>query len=163
MAGTESQAKTFNLLEQMAIKEVLILVNRGHVEFENVIFFSRVETEPVVEITNPSLELMKVDASKEGYLRYLRTTVSLYCREEKIAAVVIEGAVCLNLNRDWWSYWRVVNLSVRGLRAYGDRRSQWPWKGYPPFHCGWTSLSVKSGFGEKECNFVEYMRAVLQI
>lgn len=112
---------------------MLNLIDRKKVKFVNCPFFSKIESSPLEVIEEPA---EKLASYHYVIVRYLRTVVSFYCREELVAQVTIEGAVStiLRSSDQMLVNWRTTELRAR--KYYWSNRHEEPreWKEFRPLH-----------------------------
>ena len=131
------ELKEFSLPEQLAINEVLYLINQGQVEFRNMVFFSRITSNPLHLIPNDSMEQFSFPPSPFPWV-FVQTEIFLFVRGKKVAEVTVQAQLELAKipggRDDLLDIWRVS--SVRALKKYwrGDSGESKKFTEFRPQH-----------------------------
>jgi hypothetical protein len=148
----------FSLPEQMAVAEVLNLMSKGSLKIQNFDFFSRIESTPLQQITDPA-EKCGQHKMYDPETAYIRTRVSFYCREEKVAEVVMEGSVTFRSTVGMMGVWRTAGVRAREYYWRNDPDESHVWHGYKPKYGLYRT--IKSGTPEEEKGFEKLIRETL--
>lgn len=146
-------SRFFSFPEQLAIREVLHLVQHRKVEIVNFFFFSRIESSPLEITMEPQERCPQFDGEHYGGRRwpYLQTTISFYCRGTKVAEVIVEGvAAFFPAVGRLLHTWRVAN--VRARKYYwrdGPKESQ-VWREHTPANPLYSSCEFGTDEEEEE-------------
>ncbi|TSC74643.1 MAG: hypothetical protein G01um101444_248 [Parcubacteria group bacterium Gr01-1014_44] len=131
------EIKEFSLPEQLAINEILHLINEKKVKFINMVFFSEVSSTPLRRISANSTELFTFPPSPFPLL-FVQTEVFLFVRGKKVAKVVVQGQLELakipGVRDDLLNSWRAS--SVKALKKYwrGDSGESKEFTEFNPQH-----------------------------
>lgn len=129
------EIKEFSLPEQLAINEIMYLINQKEVEFVNMVSFSKIESTslylipPQKQFTSPPSPFP---------LLFVQTEIALFVREQKVAEVVVQAQLELakisGVRNDLLDIWKVS--SVRALRKYwrGDYGESKKFTEFEPQH-----------------------------
>ncbi|MDP3710693.1 MAG: hypothetical protein Q8R29_03145 [bacterium] len=148
----------FSLPEQMAVAEVLNLISRGSLKIQNFDFFSRIESTPLQQITDPA-EKCGQHEMYDSKTAYLRTSVSFYCRGEQVAEVTMEGSVTFRSTVGMIDVWRTTKVSAREYFWRNDPDESRTWHEYKPKYGLYRA--IKSGTPEEEKGFETLIRETL--
>lgn len=156
------EVKKFSLPEQLAINEILYLINQKKVEFVNMVFFSKIISTPLHHIRSSSIKEFTYPAPHFPRL-FVQTEVSLFVREKKVAVVVVQGqldwAKIPEERDDVLHIWRVS--SVKALKKYwtcGPDESKEFTEFEPQHGPGWYPALSKKQMEEYESELRKFFK-----
>ena len=111
------------LPEQLAIAEVQSLLQKGKIEIVNFVSFSIIDSTPLKIVEIPFEECTRFGIHDPD-TSYLGSTVTLYCRGERIAEVVIEIAATFETAIGLSYFSRVAQVRARKYFWRNDPEEQ---------------------------------------